>query len=426
MKRRPALPGGRRCSPLVAVAVAPRSSRVLDRLDPGRLPQGRRREPLDRQRRPRLPRAVDRAGRRNRRAVPVDDARAARRHAVRRHRQRRPGPARSRATARSRRSSTPPSSRSTRSRRRPTAASTSPRRPTARSTRSPPTARRRRFFDPDDKYIWALAVDRTATSSPPPATKASSTRSRRTARARFYKTNTTNVVVAGVRQGRQSDRRHRIARPGVPHRRGRQGVRAARLAVQGDSRAALDADGTIYAAAINGAPGGGSAAPTVRALAETDAARPCRRSRPRSPAITRRRQRAPHAPAGPSTTRAATARRPRGAIYRIRPTGSGTRCGSRATTAPYDLLIEPDGSLLVGTGKEGKIFRLAGDPARATLLARAAAQQVTALLREPLGPHRRARPAIPGKLFALGAERAQARHLRVRRPRRRHGRDAGA
>ena len=73
---------------------------------------------------------------------------------------------------------------------------------------------------------------------------------------------------------------------------------------------------------------------------------------------------------------------------------------------PYDLLIEPAGSLLVGTGTDGKIFRISGDPARATLVARAAARQVTALLRESSGRIIGA-TSNPGKLVALGADVAK-------------------
>ena len=54
----------------------------------------------------------------------------------------------------------------------------------------------------------------------------------------------------------------------------------------------------------------------------------------------------------------------------------------------------------MGTGPEGKIFRLNGDPARATLLSRATARQVTALLRDPGGRIVGA-TSNPGKLFAL-------------------------
>jgi hypothetical protein len=62
--------------------------------------------------------------------------------------------------------------------------------------------------------------------------------------------------------------------------------------------------------------------------------------------------------------------------------------------------------LLVGTGTEGKIFRVSGNPARATLLARATARQVTALLREPSGRVVGA-ASNPGKLFALSSAAAR-------------------
>jgi hypothetical protein len=73
---------------------------------------------------------------------------------------------------------------------------------------------------------------------------------------------------------------------------------------------------------------------------------------------------------------------------------------------PFDLLIDKDGSLIVGTGKEGKLFRVAGDPAHATLLARAEARQVTSLLRDSSGRIVGA-TSNPGKVFALGSERAK-------------------
>jgi hypothetical protein len=74
--------------------------------------------------------------------------------------------------------------------------------------------------------------------------------------------------------------------------------------------------------------------------------------------------------------------------------------------APYDLLVEENGSLLVGTGTDGKIFRISGDPARATLLARAAARQVTALLRDRSGRILLA-TSNPGKVLALSSSPAR-------------------
>jgi hypothetical protein len=111
--------------------------------------------------------------------------------------------------------------------------------------------------------------------------------------------------------------------------------------------------------------------------------------------------------AGSASTTAPPVRRPgRGAIYRIRTDGLWDSIWDTNEDSPYDLLIEPDGSLLVGTGTEGKIFRISGDPARATLLARASARQVTALLRQPSGRIVGA-TSNPGKLFALSPAAAK-------------------
>ena len=101
----------------------------------------------------------------------------------------------------------------------------------------------------------------------------------------------------------------------------------------------------------------------------------------------------------------ASRRSNRGAVYRIRPNGLWDTYWETGEDSPYDLLVEPGGSLLVGTGPEGKIFRVTGDPARATLLSRATARQVTALLREPSGRIVGA-TSNPGKLFALSANPA--------------------
>jgi len=93
-------------------------------------------------------------------------------------------------------------------------------------------------------------------------------------------------------------------------------------------------------------------------------------------------------------------------IYRIRQDGLWDAMWDSGEDSPYDLVIEPSGSLLVGTGTEGKIFRVSGDPARATLLARTTARQVTALLRESAGRIVGV-ASNPGKLFALSPSSAR-------------------
>jgi hypothetical protein len=110
---------------------------------------------------------------------------------------------------------------------------------------------------------------------------------------------------------------------------------------------------------------------------------------------------------GTGATREPRQHNAKGAIYRIRPDGLWDTLWEAMDDWPFDLLIENDGSLLVGTGKEGKIYRLSGDPARATLLARVEARQVTSLMREASG-RIVAATSNPGKVFALAGTRATA------------------
>ena len=164
-------------------------------------------------------------------------------------------------------------------------------------------------------------------------------------------------------------------------------------------------DGTIYAVAVNGTQGGESRAtdqlppPEPRAIAAGAIGLTEITSVTVDRQLLRRRLGAGQTPRQPRKTG-------RGAIYRIRPDGLWDTLWDSGDDAPYDIVIEASGSLLVGTGTEGKIFRVGGDPARATLLARAAARQVTALLREPSGRIVGA-ASNPGKLFALSPSPAR-------------------
>src|ERR1019366_5889077 len=73
--------------------------------------------------------------------------------------------------------------------------------------------------------------------------------------------------------------------------------------------------------------------------------------------------------------------------------------------APYDLTFDETGAVEIGTGGKGKIYRLAGEPLRPTLLARASAQQVTGFYRDARG-RTYYTTANPGKVFRLSSERA--------------------
>jgi hypothetical protein len=262
----------------------------------------------------------------------------------------------------------------------------------------------RTFFDPEDKYIWALAVSKSGEVFAATGDKGVIYRITADGKgSRFYKTSATNVVsLTFARDGSL------IAGTESPGR-------VFRIDSSGKAFVLLDSpyreirsvratdDGTIYATAVSATQGGGEDRTPDRP--PTDASRPPVASV--STEITAISVMEGPVAGGASAPPSRASRRPaRGAIYRIRADGLWDTVWETGEDAPYDLLVEPDGSLIVGTGTEGKIFRVAGNPARATLLTRAAARQVTALLREPSG-RLVGVTSNPGKLFALTAAPAR-------------------
>lgn len=259
----------------------------------------------------------------------------------------------------------------------------------------------RTFFDPDDKYIWSLAIDQAGNVFAGTGDKGVIYKVTPDGRgSRFYKTTATNVVSLAL-----SHDGHVLAGTESPGR-------VFRIDPAGKAFVLIDSpfkeihairvapDGTIYAAAVSGA---GDDRPTPPTVPET--------VRPPVPtvsteitAISIMEGSVPGTPTPP--TGRAVRRGSKGAIYRIRPDGLWDTLWETGDDSPFDVLIEPDGSLLVGTGTDGKIFRVKGEPARATLLARATAKQVTALIREPSGRVVGA-TSNPGKLFALSSSAAR-------------------
>ena len=51
-----------------------------------------------------------------------------------------------------------------------------------------------------------------------------------------------------------------------------------------------------------------------------------------------------------------------GALYRIAPDGGWDVVWESREDSPYDVAFESTGTILLSTGNDGKIFRLAGDP----------------------------------------------------------------
>jgi hypothetical protein len=262
----------------------------------------------------------------------------------------------------------------------------------------------RTLFDPEDKYIWALAVDKGGNLFAATGDKGVIYRITPDGKgARFYKTNATNVVSLAFAQDGSL-----IAGTESPGR-------VFRIDASGKAFVLLDSpyreihalraapDGSIYAAAVSAAQGGGEERPVERPQPDQSRA-PVPSVSTEITAITV--MEGPVGGGAPAQSSRAARRPGRGAIYRIRTDGLWDTLWETGDDAPYDLLIEPDGSLLVGTGTEGKIFRVAGNPARATLLTRVLARQVTALLRDGSGRVVGA-ASNPGKLFALSAASAR-------------------
>jgi sugar lactone lactonase YvrE len=95
----------------------------------------------------------------------------------------------------------------------------------------------------------------------------------------------------------------------------------------------------------------------------------------------------------------------KGAIYRIAPDGDWSEVWTSTDDAPYDVVIEPNGSLLVATGDKGKLYRISGDPAMATLVTRATAQQITGFAQDSAG-HVYCATSNPGRILRFTASQA--------------------
>ena len=359
----------------------------------------------------------------------------ARRLAVHRHRQRGQGlPRRSAgqglAVLRQRRARSPRAGARAR-----TAASTSARRPTARSTRSIATAPRRRSSIREDKYIWALAVD--AQGQPLRRHRREGRHlqdhARRQRRAVLQDQGDARDR-AGLRQGGQPARRHRIAGPRAARRRRRQGVRAARLAVPGNPRAALRRQGRAVRRRRQRPPGGGGAAPVADRHGATGAAGDagaragCRRSVSTEITVDRRSSTS----AAPASTGIAARGSRRVEGRRLphrarRPLGSAVGIARRLAVRPdvrrqrrADRRHRQQGQDLPARRRSA-----AADAARARR-----AQQVTAFYKDARGRavlrHRESRQAVPAVARARAARHLRVRSRATRRWCRRGARSAGA
>jgi hypothetical protein len=262
------------------------------------------------------------------------------------------------------------------------------------------------YFDPDDKYIWSLVTDPAGVLYA--ATGDKGVIYRITAENKgepFYKTKATHALT--LLMDRNGDLLAGTEAPGKVFRIRKDGGGFLLLdtGMQEISALRQDEKGVVYAAAFSGTP------PDTRAggdQAVPEAPRP----EPVASVSTEITSIAIVDVSGASSMSGAsqpasrdTKKGPRGAVYRIMPDGGWDTVWSLADDAPYDVLPESGGTLLVATGNKGKIYRLTGEPARATLVTRADAQQVTTVLRDTNGDVWFS-TSNPGKLFRLSAGQA--------------------
>jgi len=262
------------------------------------------------------------------------------------------------------------------------------------------------FYDPPDPYIWSLAVDRAGTVFAGTGDKGTIYRIAPDGRgAVFYQTKATHAMtLAFDREGRL------LAGTGAPGRVFRLDA-AGKPFVLFDSSyneihaLRVDGNGNIYATAISSRPGGGGGDGAPPRPAPDPGPAPVASVSTEITSVAVADISVSATPGQASGSRAPTAPSS-GAVFRIGPDGATDLLWDARDDTPYDLAFEPGGGVIVATGGRGKIFRLAGDPARATLIARADAQQVTALATDRGGQVLFA-TSNPGKVFRLSAARAE-------------------
>jgi sugar lactone lactonase YvrE len=261
------------------------------------------------------------------------------------------------------------------------------------------------FFDPGDRYIWSLAVDAAGNVFVGTGDKGVIYRvTPAGVGAVFYETKTSHVMtMAFDRQGRLLAGTESPGRVFQIDANGRPFVLLD--STYGEIRTLrVDPSGNIYVAAVSARGGAASTPapasqepppqPVAAVTAEATFVVAADAVVQASPGGGQEGSRATP-PSGPGT----------GAIFRIMPDGASDLIWQLREDTPYDIAFDRDGTVLVATGNNGKIYRLAGDPMLPTLVTRSLVQQVTALLPDTQGRILYT-TSNPGKVFRLAGARA--------------------
>jgi hypothetical protein len=265
------------------------------------------------------------------------------------------------------------------------------------------------FFDPDDKYVWSLALDNKGNLFAGAGEKGVVYKIAPDGKGvKFYDTKATHVTALAF-----DGSGNLLVGTGTPGR-------VMRVDGEGKGFVLLDSPyeeirairpgprGAVYVAALSGRPSPSGAGPGA---SEVVTATPAESTRTLTPSVSVEVTSFAVVDTGASTSTVSSQsnresrRSSRGAIYRISSDGLWDQVWESRDDSPYDLTFTADNTLIVGTGNKGKIYQLAGDPVRPTLVARGSAQQITSFYRDTRGRTYFA-TANPGKLFRLSEQRA--------------------
>jgi hypothetical protein len=271
------------------------------------------------------------------------------------------------------------------------------------------------FFDPPDRYIWSLAVDRGGVVYAATGDKGVIYRIAANGQgAPFYETKATHAMsLAFDSQGRllagteSPGRVFQLDQTGKPFVLLDSGFNEIH-------RLRVDSVGNIYALALRGrstrSTGGSSDSSSTSSPGDSGSTATVSVSTEVTAVVV-----ADSSQASSTTTRTPTGPAA-GAIFRITPDGASDMVWESREDMPYDVAFgEPSVTLgggpaavdlFVATGTDGKIYRLTGDPYHPILVARANAEQVTAITRDAKGRTLFA-TSNPGKVFRLGSDLAR-------------------
>jgi sugar lactone lactonase YvrE len=260
------------------------------------------------------------------------------------------------------------------------------------------------FFDPDDKYIWSLAVDRAGNVFAGAGDKGVVYRITPEGKGEpFFATKASHAVALAF-----DSRQQLLVGTGSPGRIFRvdnagKGFLLLDSTYQEIHALRVDPKGVIYAAAQSGRPPGDGDDPdeSTSQPPQVTPSIPNVSTEITSITVVDAGVTASSGGAGGAPERRSTAA---GAVFRVQPDGLWDQIWKSGDDAPYDIAIDPDGSLLVATGSKGKLFRLSGNPVRALLVTRVPAQQATLIARA--GDRTYIATSNPGLLMAISPERA--------------------